>query len=478
MEVNCYDIKFLLFPSGGVSRDLLTPELRQELDGKAAAAHTHSNYLPLTGGTLTGDLRIKGSGNYGTKINLGDGDYVHISEPTDDNLEIKAKNINFVVTGDVTKNGAALGGYVTAGQRSGTTLGDRATAEGESTTASGENSHAEGFNTTASGTASHAEGFGAQVVGHETEASGTASHVEGYGNKATATAAHCEGFYGIASGESSHAEGDSCEAIGKGSHAEGSGTSAKGYASHSGGRGTIAGAGGQTAIGKHNKESTSESDRFIIGKGSAYNARANCLRVTDTGVYASGNYNASGADYAEMFEWLDGNPENQDRAGLFVTLDGEKIRLAMPGDDFILGVVSGNPSVVGDVYDDQWRGMFETDIFGRSLWETVDVPAETMDITHEDGTIETVEIRSACIETHQKLNPNYNNDEEYLPRSDRPEWDAVGMMGKLVAVDDGTCEVNGWCTVGMGGIAVKSDARTRYRVMARLDDTHIRILIL
>ena len=122
--------------------------------------------------------------------------------------------------------------------------------------------------------------------------------------------------------------------------------------------------------------------------------------------------------------------------------------------------------------------MFETDIFGRSLWETVDVPAETMDITHEDGTIETVEIRSACIETHQKLNPNYNNDEEYLPRSDRPEWDAVGMMGKLVAVDDGTCEVNGWCTVGMGGIAVKSDARTRYRVMARLDDTHIRILIL
>ena len=29
--------------------------------------------LPTAGGTLTGDLRIKGSGNYGTKINLGDG---------------------------------------------------------------------------------------------------------------------------------------------------------------------------------------------------------------------------------------------------------------------------------------------------------------------------------------------------------------------------------------------------------------------
>lgn len=54
--------------------------------------------LPTTGGTLTGDLRIKGSGNYGTKINLGDGDYVHISEPTDDNMEIKAKTIKFVTT--------------------------------------------------------------------------------------------------------------------------------------------------------------------------------------------------------------------------------------------------------------------------------------------------------------------------------------------------------------------------------------------
>lgn len=73
------------------------------------AAHSHE-YLPLAGGTLTGDLRLKGSGNYGTKINLGDGDYVHLAEPSDDNLEIKAKNINFVVSGNITKNGSSLAG--------------------------------------------------------------------------------------------------------------------------------------------------------------------------------------------------------------------------------------------------------------------------------------------------------------------------------------------------------------------------------
>ena len=71
-------------------------------------------WLPAAGGTLTGDLRIKNGGNYGTKLQLGDGDYVHISEPTDDCMEIKAKKINFVVsdTSDAkfTLNGEKIGG--------------------------------------------------------------------------------------------------------------------------------------------------------------------------------------------------------------------------------------------------------------------------------------------------------------------------------------------------------------------------------
>ena len=60
--------------------------------------------LPIEGGTITGNLRLKGSGNYGNMLNFGDSDYVHISEPTDDNMEIKAKNINFVTTGSLTLN--------------------------------------------------------------------------------------------------------------------------------------------------------------------------------------------------------------------------------------------------------------------------------------------------------------------------------------------------------------------------------------
>lgn len=66
-------------------------------------------YLPKTGGTITGNLRLKGSGNYGNILNFGDGDYVHLSEPTDDHLEIKGTYINFVTSnsdsGKFTLNG-------------------------------------------------------------------------------------------------------------------------------------------------------------------------------------------------------------------------------------------------------------------------------------------------------------------------------------------------------------------------------------
>lgn len=315
--------------------------------------------------------------------------------------------------------------------------------------ASGDYSHAEGIRTTASNHASHAEG-------NTTIASGSASHAEGHRPIASGDCSHAEGIETTASGSASHAEGRLTTASGVDSHAEGYATIASGFYQH--------------VSGIYNKVYGSDIVRLIIGNGSSDTSRSNCFRVSDNAVYASGNYNASGADYAEMFEWADGNPNGEDRAGRFVTLDGAKIRLSGPEDDYIIGVVSGNPSVVGDVHDDQWQGMYLYDIFGRPLWEDVEVPEELL----PDGTV----ICPVHTEHRQKLNPDYDNSQEYQPRSERPEWDAVGMLGKLVAVDDGSCAANGWCTVGEGGIAVSSDSRTKYRVMERLDDSHVRILIL
>ena len=282
---------------------------------------------------------------------------------------------------------------------------------------------------------------------------------------------------------SAHAEGGGSVANGNNAHAEGGKTLAVATCSHAGGQGTIAASTYQTAIGKYNKVSTAETDKFIIGNGTSDTARSNCLRVTNTsGVYSNSTFKSSGADYAEMLEWLDGNVEKEDRTGLFVTLEKDKIRVATPEDDYILGIVSACPSVCGDVRDDTWANMHLTDIYGQPILEEVEIPERTEEIVtvSEEGeeVTETVVIEQAHTEIRPKLNPEYDNTQEYIPRSERPEWDAVGIMGKLVAIDDGSCEENGWCKVGEGGIATISKQKTRFRAMKRLDQNHIKLLIL
>ena len=348
--------------------------------------------------------------------------------------------------------------------------------------ASGFNSHAEGNGTTASGDFSHAEG-------DKTKAKSSASHAEGVETTAGSDsnplannrAQHAEGIDTSAIGiDGAHAEGNSTTASGDSSHAEGSNTIASGWQSHANGSDTIAND-YQTVVGTYNVEkpgAATSGDRFIVG-GGWVSTRKNAFRVSyDGSCYGSGAWNTSGADYAELFEWQDGNPDKEDRAGLFVTLDGDRIRIAGPEDDYILGIVSAVPSVVGDVYDDQWAGMYLRDVFGRTIIEEQDFPADTREIPGENGEMETVEIRPAFRAPAPVVNPEYNHTEPYQPRTQRAEWDAVGLLGKLVAVDDGTCQVNGWATVGVGGVATASPERTKYRIMARLDDTHVRVMIL
>ena len=244
---------------------------------------------------------------------------------------------------------------------------------------------------------------------------------------------------------------------------------------------------GQTKIGKYSKDGTAggksstDGDAFIIGNGTSDTARSNAFRVTYTGqVYGTAAYSSTGADYAEYFEWFDGNSDNEDRRGRLVTLDGEKIRLATAKDDYILGVVSANPCVKGDVYSDDWQGKYLTDVFGQRLTKTVHIPdryEEREEVDPETGEtkIEKILVEKEHDAVQWIINPDYDQNKEYISREDRPEWAPVGMMGKLVVVDDGTCEVNGFCKAGINGIATKAD--NGYRVMKRIDETHILVLV-
>lgn len=230
----------------------------------------------------------------------------------------------------------------------------------------------------------------------------------------------------------------------------------------------------QLVCGKGNvlKDGTGLSSKsgtiFVVGNGNEdRTVQSNAFRVDASGdVFAAGEYASNGADYAEFFEWQDGNPNSEDRRGRVVTLDGEKIRYAADG-EYILGIISGAPAVLGDTYDDQWAGMYEKDIFGSPIKEYYTEP-----IYDDQGVlVESIEAFK------YKLNPNYNPAQRYIPRSERKEWAMVGMLGKLTAQDDGTCQVNGFAQVHQDGVFTKSAAKTQFRVMSRIDATHVRVLV-
>ena len=193
----------------------------------------------------------------------------------------------------------------------------------------------------------------------------------------------------------------------------------------------------------------SQDDSVVIGNGTSI-ARTNAFRITNKGaVYGQSAYNSTGADYGEYFEWEDKNKNKEDRIGLFVTLIEDKIRIAN-ADDYILGVISGTPCIIGNSYDDQWKDIYIKDDWGRIIYENI------------NGNL------------IPKINSEYNSSEDYIARSDRIEWDVVGMLGVLTVKDDNSCIVNGFCTVSNGGIATSSI--NGYRVIKRVAPNIIKII--
>ena len=382
---------------------------------------------------------------------------------------------------------------IDVGRLSNSTVGSYSTAEGINTTASGMSSHAEGWHTTASGTSSHAEGYSSySVMSVITDFSSSTSnsdivsawndmpftlaknysHSEGYNTLAIELYSHAEGWHTTASGGYSHAGGYRTTASGTASHAEGYLTTASGNYSHAGGH-------YNATMPTGGSSGNTTGTAFVIGNGTSDTALSNAFSIQFDGtVKAKSTITASTtADYAEFFEWLDGNPNDEDRVGYFVTLDGNKIRIATNEDDYILGVVSGEPFVLGNGDCDTWNGMYLRDEFRRTIYEPAPKIKETID---DDGnpTGEFKEVPGEFEGTRPKLNPEYDHTQPYISRFDRKEWAPVGMLGVLAVRHDGTAKVNGYVTVNENGIATTCDRTTEnsYRVIKSNSDSVVEII--
>lgn len=136
----------------------------------------------------------------------------------------------------------------------------------------------------------------------------------------------------------------------------------------------------------------------------------------------SGTVISQNADYAEVGEWADGNPDDEDRIGYFVAVDDTQ-----PG----ITMVKANSS--SDV-----RGV------------TVRAPAFSGNCT------------SGKFDRYGELVKQY---------------DFVAVMGLASVIDNGRCIINERCMPADDGTAIPSDNDMGYHVIDRIDDTHILIAV-
>jgi hypothetical protein len=144
------------------------------------------------------------------------------------------------------------------------------------------------------------------------------------------------------------------------------------------------------------------------------------------------------ADYAEFFEWADGNPLAEDRRGKSVVLVGNKIRLATISDaqSALLGIISVKPAYVGDAAAMEWSGKYLKNELGETLtapveyWQWVDEAGQTRSAYADEGIL-APEAKEVVLVDRPVLNPDYDPSEVYVPREQRKEWSPVGLVGKL-----------------------------------------------
>jgi hypothetical protein len=140
------------------------------------------------------------------------------------------------------------------------------------------------------------------------------------------------------------------------------------------------------------------------------------------GNVAAKNTSIAAADYAEWFETLDGQPI---APGVSVVLEGGKVRPATGADDpqEIIGVTrpAGAPGVIGNAAEYTWAGLYVSDVFGQPILEETHVE----ETDPETGAVTLVPILTPT------RNPAYDPARPYIPRSQRPEWALVGLLGQV-----------------------------------------------
>lgn len=243
------------------------------------------------------------------------------------------------------------------------------------------------------------------------------------------------------------------------------------------------------ACGQYNNENASRASDVVVGGGRDIKDRVfvvgggegdiygnvitpfNLFSIDNIGnVFAYGRYYTGGADYAEYFESLSGLSLE---IGTVVGLKEGKIYPIEYDNDIPIGVISANPNLVGNAYEEEWHGKYKRDDYGRILYEDVEIMEEELvyvihreevktlimrdnkwyekseyvdkkvgvydkvSIYNDNGEVirmENIQRRQLVSKriSRQQISKEYDATKIYVPRSKRPEWNMVGLLGQVV----------------------------------------------
>ncbi len=155
-------------------------------------------------------------------------------------------------------------------------------------------------------------------------------------------------------------------------------------------------------------------------------------------------------DYAEYFESQSGQAIPN---GTIVTLDGRYIRKAQTNDKPI-GVISGTAGVILGDQMFHHKDKFLKDEFGVTLTEW-----QTKEWEDDEGNTYSEEVEVPI------PNPDYVEfEDEYIPRSERPEWNVVGLVGQVFTRFKGELKPNDYIKSD-NGVGVRDNVNGHYRVL-------------
>lgn len=155
-------------------------------------------------------------------------------------------------------------------------------------------------------------------------------------------------------------------------------------------------------------------------------------------------------DYAEYFESQSGQAIPN---GTIVTLDGRYVRKAQVNDKPI-GIISGTAGVILGDQMFHHKDKFLKDDFGVTLTEW-----QTKEWEDDEGNTYSEEVEVPI------PNPDYVEfEDEYIPRSERPEWNVVGLVGQVFTRFKGELKPNDYIKAE-NGIGVRDNVNGHYRVL-------------